>query len=178
MRFHLPDLTPNHLKLGARASLGPLAGIIWLGLVAARMTHLQLAVALFFLAAALLMAAPRTRNSELLCLLGVAVTLGESVMGHLAGGMNLQRWLNFMGLLGAITLILKVQHWRSLARNDGYVSLRLLERRKFFSIGRPQVPMAKAKAKPRLDHTAGESDDLAERKTKSQTVLPQRERRP
>lgn len=132
MGYRISPGTPNHLKVSARVLACPAYGLLWFGMLSARMTQLQLSVMLFFLAAALLMAAPRIRNSEVLGILAIAITISEAVAGHLRGTFDIGRWRDFLAILGAITLILKIQHWRSLARTDRHVSLRHLERRNLF----------------------------------------------
>ncbi len=123
-------VTPRHLVIAARAAtplcLGSLA---WAAL---RMDCSPFGAATGFVVSAcvLLTGAPRTRAGDLVGALLVFVTLLECVHATQTGSLDDARWRACVAAAGAMVLLLKVQHWRALARQDAYVPLRHLERRK------------------------------------------------
>lgn len=142
MRLHLPPITPHHLRLTAIMAIFPLSSLIWWSLLTAGLSRVQLALTLLFLCQALMLAMPRMRSSELLGILAIGITVAEYAAGQLHDGIEILRWADFMGALGAIMLILKVQRWRSLARTDPHVPIRQLERRTFLSMSWPVTAAA------------------------------------
>jgi len=84
---------------------------------------------MFLTAILLLLAAPRLRNGELLGGLALYATMLEWGHAGLSGDIDTARWQAGIAVAGAMALLFKVQHLRSLARQDPYVPLRQLERR-------------------------------------------------
>lgn len=140
-------VTPGHLVITARLALLPcLTGLAGTILIfkgspgsAAAMT--------FFTAIVLLQAAPKIRAADMLCLLALFATMLEWGNAAQTGGIDTQRWQAAIAVAGAMALLLKVQHLRSLARHDPYVPLRQLDRRN--ALLRRTKPM-----KSRADGTA------------------------
>lgn len=125
----LSPLTPRHLVIAARLALPPSLGAMAGTVLVVDGSPIAAAAATFVTATVLLLAAPRVRAAELLGCLALFATILEWTHASLAGGIDAARWQAAIAVAGAMALHLKVQHWRSLARQDPYVSLRQLERR-------------------------------------------------
>lgn len=122
-------VTPGHLVVGARLALLPcLAGLTSTILVIESSPGLAGAVT-FLTAILLLQAAPKVRAADMLGLLALFATMLEWGNAAHTGAINAQRWQAIIAVTGAMALLLKVQHLRSLARQDPYVPLRQLDRR-------------------------------------------------
>ncbi|MFC6620878.1 hypothetical protein [Novosphingobium panipatense] len=124
-----PNPTAHHLVTAARAILPMAAAILACGVV-----HLEWAVSTaacwtLICGVILLMAMPRLRAGDGLGFLALFVTLLECIGAASSGIADAQRWQACIAVTGAMVLLLKVQHLRALARQDGYVPLRHLERR-------------------------------------------------
>lgn len=138
MKF--PRLTPRHIVTAARLALpvclaGLAVAILWLDC-----SPPNAAAMMFLTAAVMLQSAPRTRASDMIGALALFVTLIEWGHASIAGNIDAIRWQSVIAVAGAMVLLLKVQHWRSLAREDPYVPLRHLERRNvLMSRGRPRT---------------------------------------
>lgn len=139
-----PRLTAHHLVITARA-LVPVA-MATLGWAICSRDSGPVTAGGITLASALmvLLAAPRLRANELLAGVALFATLLEWGQAGATGEIVVLRWLACLAVPGAMMMMLKVQHLRSLARHDAYVPLRQLERRNSLlgrTIAAPTAPV-------------------------------------
>lgn len=127
MRF--PLLTPWFLVICARLALLPSLGGLAASVLVVDGPPVLAAAATFLAAIVLLQAVPKVRAAEMLGLLALFGTMLEWTQASLVGGIDSARWQSIIAVTGAMVLLLKVQHLRSLAREDPCVPLRQLERR-------------------------------------------------
>lgn len=127
--MRLFQLTARHMVLSARLALAPAIGALAAAILLVDAAPASAAAAAFLCGVLILQSAPRLRGSDLLGLLALLATLLEWLQAGFSGQLDTARWQACIAVFGAMAMLLKVQHLRSLAREDPYVPLRQLERR-------------------------------------------------
>lgn len=127
--MHRLSFAPQSLVILARVMLLPCLAVFAAAIVVFDGST-GLCMGLSFAALVLvLQALPYRRNGDLIGLLVLGVTLLEWLHAGNVGAMDEDRWQACVAVLGGAFVLLRVQHLRSLARQDPYVPLRQLERR-------------------------------------------------
>lgn len=140
-------LTPRLVVTVARLTMLPCLATLAGAILVADTAPAPAAAAMFLTAIVLLQAAPKLRAADLLGLLALFATILEWMHAGLSGGIDASRWQAMIAVTGSMALLLKVQHLRSLAREDPYVPLRQLERRNVvLNRARPRAPGARRTA--------------------------------
>ncbi|WP_159976966.1 MULTISPECIES: hypothetical protein [unclassified Novosphingobium] len=122
-------LTPRFLVNAARLALLPCLGGLAAVILGFDASPASAAATTFLAAIVMLQAAPKVRAADMLGILALLVTMLEWVHAGMTGSIDATRWQAVIAVAGAMALLLKIQHLRSLAREDPYVPLRHLERR-------------------------------------------------
>lgn len=125
----MPDLsvTPHTFVMAARVAVVPF-GLLRIGCSLWVASQDLACLVTFALTSIALSAAPKTRHGDVLGLVTVAITLSDTVGASQSGSFDAARWGLSMAIVGATGLILRIQNFRGLARQDAYVPLRNLER--------------------------------------------------
>lgn len=143
-------LTPHHLVTAARVLSAPALGGLGAAILVFDCSPGMAAAAVVATALVLMQAAPRLRAGDLLGGIALFATLAEWLQAGSAGAIDAERWQVCIVTAAAMMALLKVQHWRGLARQDAYVPLRQLERRRAL-FGRTRGKSAGPNRSRRLD---------------------------
>lgn len=123
-------MTPRHLVFAARSTVPLCLAALGWGVLALDCTPAAAAAGLVLTAWLLLLGAPKVRAGDLVGGLVLYMTLLECAHGGAAGALDGARWQAGVAAGGAMLILLKIQEIRALARQDAYVPLRHVDRRR------------------------------------------------
>ncbi|SMC62787.1 hypothetical protein [Novosphingobium sp. B1] len=135
MRNPIDLLTPGHITFLGRVTAVVAAIALGFGYVSNTMTPAMAGVGSFFLACALLLAAPRQRATEMLGAVTVWQCFAEFLSTIQSGSFAMWRLGVAVATLGSVMAVIRVQHLRALSRQSPSTRLRDLDRRTIGGIG-------------------------------------------
>ncbi|CAM4211925.1 FUSC family protein [Novosphingobium lubricantis] len=129
MSSHLDTVTPGQIAKAARPIAIATGVALCLGYVSGFLNPLLAGIGAFTAAAAMLLAAPRQRATEMLGAATIWTCFAEFLATIDSGDFHIVRLAVSVATLGGVMAIIRIQHLRDLARRSPEVPLCELDRR-------------------------------------------------